>query len=246
MQIHVPLGGGAELVEASFVARPNRFVVEALLDGELVRAHLHDRGRLKDTLIPGARLLLAHKSGPKRTTAFQAVAAYVAEGLSSIDTVLPNRLIELALRNQALAPFSSYTNVRREASHGASRFDFLVTDAANQQCYIEVKSAGLIVQGVALFPDAPTSRGQRHLQELAELAQLGTRVAVIFVAQGKAYEVRIDDDIDPGFGATLSHVARQGVEIYAYSCPLSVQGIALGEAIPVFAGRTSMHTLSSQ
>ena len=98
MQIYVPLGGGAELVEASFVARPNRFVIEALLGGELVRAHLHDRGRLKDTLIPGARLLLAHKSGPKRATAFQAVAAYIGDHLSSIDTVLPNRLIELALR----------------------------------------------------------------------------------------------------------------------------------------------------
>lgn len=237
--VTIPLGGGAELVEASFVARPNRFVVEALLQGELVRAHLHDRGRLKEVLIPGARLLLAHKAGAKRSTAFQAVAAYVGDQLASIDTVLPNRLIEAALRGQVLMPFAGYTTVRREATLGSSRFDFLLTSAAGQRCVIEVKSAGLIVDGVALFPDAPTSRGQRHLRELAELAQEGLRVAAVFVAQGQAQEVRIDDMIDPAFGARLADVAQQGVEVYGYSCPLTPEGIVLGEAIPVFAGRST-------
>lgn len=245
-ELCIPLGGGADLVEASFVARPNRFVVEALLAGELVRAHLHDRGRLKETLVPGARLVLARKSGAKRSTAFQAVAAYVGEGLASIDTVLPNRLVEVALRSQALPPFASYGIVRREATHGASRFDFLLLNDTGQQCYIEVKSAGLIIQGVSLFPDAPTSRGQRHLRELAQLAAKGIRVAVLFVVQGKAHEIRIDDQIDPGFGATLAEVAQQGVEIHAYSCPITLQGIALGRAIPVFASRTSVQSLSTR
>ncbi len=232
--IRVALGGGAELVEASFVSRPNRFVVEAVLDGQLLRAHLHDRGRLKETLIPGARLLLAHKSGAKRSTAFQAVAAYVGEQLTSIDTVLPNRLIEMALRYQALPPFARYTKVKREATLGQSRFDFFLSDELGQDCVIEVKSAGLVMDGLALFPDAPTSRGQRHLRELAELAGQGRRVAAIFVAQGQAKEIRIDTRIDPGFGATLAEVSGQGVEVYGYSCPLSPQGIVLGEEIPVF------------
>jgi sugar fermentation stimulation protein A len=112
--LRVPLGGGGTVVEATFVARPNRFVVEAMLDGQYVRAHLHDRGRLEETLVPGARLLLVHKPGEHRATAFQAVCAYVGDRLASIDTVLPNRLMDLALRIGAVAPFSAKTQVGPE------------------------------------------------------------------------------------------------------------------------------------
>jgi sugar fermentation stimulation protein A len=238
VMVHVPLGGGGELVEATFVARPNRFVVEALLDGALVRAHLHDRGRLKETLIPGARLLLARRAGARRATAFQAVGAYVGEQLASIDTVLPNRLIDCALRAGALAPFAGYTHVRREATVGRSRFDFMLSDAAGRRCIVEVKSAGFVdTSGEALFPDAPTERGRRHLRELAEAAAGGERVAVVFVAQGCAGRVRVNDAIDPAFAQTLAAVAADGVEVYAYSCPLSPAGITLGPCVPVWALR---------
>jgi sugar fermentation stimulation protein A len=230
--ITIPLGRGGAIVEGRFLSRPNRFLVEALVGDQVVQAHLADRGRLRETLVPDARLLLAHQPGPKRATSYQAVAAYVGERLASIDTALPNRLIEAALRAQAIAPFEGYPMVRREAVVGASRFDFLL-EGPSGRCLLEVKSAGLIIAGVALFPDAPTDRGRRHLRELTELVQQGQRCAVLFVAQGNATAVAMHTAIDPRFAEELARAHANGLEVYAYSCPLSPTGIELGQPIPV-------------
>jgi sugar fermentation stimulation protein A len=230
--VMIPLGRGGAIIEGRFLSRPNRFLVEALVDGQVVQAHLADRGRLRETLIADARLLLAHQPGPKRATAYQAVAAYVGERLASIDTTLPNRLIEAALRAQAISPFGEYPHVRREAVVGASRFDFLL-EGPTGRCLLEVKSAGLIIDGVALFPDAPTDRGRRHLRELADLALQGQRCAVLFVAQGSATAVAMHTAIDPRFAEELARAQADGLEVYAYSCPLNPTGIELGQPIPV-------------
>ena len=244
--IHIPLGSGGPLVEAIFQSRPNRFLVLAELDGTIVQAHLADRGRLKDTLVPGARLLLARHAGARRKTAFQAVAAFRAANslaagstilsaatLVSLDTHLPNRLVEAALRAQALPPFQGYVSLRREVTVGGSRFDFQLADGG-RSCIVEVKSAGLVRDQIGLFPDAPTERGRRHVAELAALARAGQRVAVVFVAQGgDARAVQVDTQIDPAFGAALRAAAAAGVEVYAYACPLTHAGIWLGQPIPV-------------
>ncbi|HWQ15966.1 MAG TPA: DNA/RNA nuclease SfsA [Roseiflexaceae bacterium] len=250
--ICVPLGFGGELVEATFLARPNRFLVEARLGDALVEAHLADRGRLTETLVPGARLLLARRPGLGRRTAYQAVAAYrdsvwrersaldaehVPQGagsppLVSLDTHLPNRLILAALRAGALPRFAGYARVRPEVRIGASRFDFLLEGEAGR-CVLEVKSAGHLASDTALFPDAPTGRGLRHLAELAELARGGTRAAVLFAAQGQAHAVAMNTAVDPAFAAGLARAAAAGVEVCAYACPLSRAGIVLGEEVPV-------------
>lgn len=255
--ITVPLGFGRPLVEALFLSRPNRFLIEAELDGAIVFAHLADRGRLKDTLVPGARLLLASHNGIGRKTQFQAVAAWRAvsgqglgvsidswapelrpltpdpgEFLVSLDTHLPNRLIEAALQAGALPPFAGYPNIRREVTVGTSRFDFQLSDGV-YRCTVEVKSAGDVQGGIATFPDAPTERGRRHLEELAVLARAGERAAVVFVAQGAAEAVAMNREVDPHFAATLQRVAAQAVEIYAYACPLSPNGITFGSEIRV-------------
>lgn len=231
--ICVPLGSGAPLVEATFLARPNRFMVEALLDGEIVQAHLADRGRLKETLVPEARLLLARHNGVDRKTAFQAVVAYRGTTLVSLDTHLPNRLIEAALRARALPQFETFSEVRREVKLGASRFDFQLSDGSCR-CTVEVKSAGLVVDGVGLFPDAPTERGRRHLQELGTLVQAGERAAVLFVVQGgDCHAMMVYTAIDPLFDQALRQAAARGVEVYAYACPLTHTGIMLGARVPV-------------
>lgn len=238
--IHVPLGQGGTLVEAQFVARPNRFLVEAMLNGQPVFAHLADRGRLTGTLIPGARLLLASRPGPGRKTNWQAVAAVVPanpeqhqlERLVSLDTVLPNRLVEAALTAAALDPFRTYTQIRREAQRGASRFDFALQHNEHI-CTVEVKSAGHLIGQQALFPDAPTSRGRRHLEELASLVETGERAAVVFIAQGAVSAVVMNQTVDPEFASTLRQVRERGVEVYAYACPFTIAGLELGPAVPV-------------
>lgn len=228
----VPLGRGAPLVEAIFLARPNRFLVEASLAGEVVQAHLADRGRLVETLMPGVRLLLARQDGAGRKTAFQAVAAYRGATLHSLDTHLPNRLVEAALRAGALPQFAAYPRIRREATVAGSRFDFELSGEQGR-CMLEVKSAGLIIDGLGLFPDAPTDRGRRHLCELAALAQAGERTAVLFVAQGAATAVTVHTAIDPAFADALHAAAAAGVEVYAYACPLTPAGIVFGPQVPM-------------
>ncbi len=232
--VRVPLGRGAELVEATFLDRPNRFLVRAVLDGTIVEAHLADRGRLAETLVPHARLVLARASGATRKTQFQAVAAWRSGALASVDTQLPNRLVEAALRARALPPFARYDRVRPEAKRGASRFDFEVSNAALERCTIEVKSVGLEIDGIGLFPDAPTTRGRRHLDELAALARGGEPAAVVFVVpSARARAMRVHTAIDPDFAEGLVTAAAAGVTILAYACPLTLAGIELGPRIPV-------------
>jgi sugar fermentation stimulation protein A len=229
----VPLVGGAPLYDATFVERPNRFIIEArLVTGEPITAHCADRGRLT-WLVPGLSLLVGHKPAADRKTSYQVAAAWSNGAWASLDTHLPNRLIEHALRLGALPQFAAYTTIKREARHGSSRFDFLLADGA-QQCYVEVKSVGQVcAAGAARFPDAPTERGRRHLQELATLAATGVRTAVVFVAQhANATMVTPDRAIDPAFADTLGIVMRAGVEVYAYCCPIERHGIALDRAIP--------------
>lgn len=232
--IRVPLGRGAKLVEGLFVDRPNRFLVRADLDGAVVEAHLADRGRLTETLVPGARIVLARTPGVGRKTQFQAVAAWRAGVLASVDTQLPNRLVHAALMARALEPFAAYDQVRPEFKLGASRFDFLVADTAGARWIIEVKSAGLEIEGVGLFPDAPTTRGLRHLTELAELARSGQPTAVVFVVgSGRARAMRVHHTIDPAFATGLVSAAAAGVHVAAYACPLTLDGIELGPRIPI-------------
>ena len=250
--IVVPLGFGGRLVEATFLARPNRFLVDAQIGSMVVQAHLADRGRLKDTLVPGAQLLLAHRDGAGRKTQYQAVAAlrspepigHIQHGdlahtervatqtLVSLDTHLPNRLILAALRAGALARFAGYACVRPEVTVGRSRFDFLLENP-DERCVLEVKSAADVQDGEALFPDAPTTRGVRHLEELAALVATGARVAVLFVAQGDARAVTMNRLIDPLFATTLGRVAAAGVEVCAVTCRLDRDGLTLGAEIPV-------------
>ncbi len=242
--ITIPLVGAAPLLAATFLARPNRFLVEARLeDGSVVAAHLADRGRLLTKLVPDARLVLGHKPGAGRKTQYQVAGVYLGAELVSLDTHLPNRLIEAALRAGALPPFAAYPHVEREVQVGASRFDFGLAAApptASKRhggaapCIVEVKSVADVVDGIAVFPDAPTTRGRRHLLELAELAETGVRTAVVFVVQrGDGTAVAVNRAIDPDFGLALSEVARRGVELYAYRCPLTLAGIWLGAALPV-------------
>jgi len=242
--ITVPLVGAAPLAAATFLARPNRFLVAARLeDGATVAAHLADRGRLLTKLVPGARLVLGHKPGEGRKTQYQVAGVYVGDQLVSLDTHLPNRLVEAALRAGALPQFAGYPHVEREVQVGASRFDFGLAPAAPTgtkrhggacPCIVEVKSVADVVDTIAVFPDAPTTRGRRHLLELAHLAEAGVRSAVVFVVQrGDGTAVAVNRAIDPDFAVALSEVARRGVELYAYRCPLTLAGIRLGEGLPV-------------
>ena len=236
---------------AEFLERPNRFRIQARLHatGELVAAHCPNPGRLQELLIPhhGVTVYLSRAgngTAPRKTAyTLRLVVHPVDATLISLDTALPNTLVWAALQARQLPPFAALTALQREVSlpeaGGSvhrSRFDFAGVEPAGRRCWIEVKSVSLVEEGVALFPDAVTARGRRHLLELAARVEQGERAAVVFVVQRPdATHVTAHRTADPAFAATLAQVAAAGVELHAWTTTVTLTGAALDRPIPVLS-----------
>jgi sugar fermentation stimulation protein A len=232
---------GAPLVEARFVHRPNRFVVHARVPGRgEVIAHLADPGRLRELLVPGRRMgLRAEAPSPTRTTEWTAllVESVEGDGWVSLNTTVPNRLVDLALRSGSLEEFAGWRYVRREVRFGESRLDFLLENDAGRHLYLEAKSVTLVEDGVALFPDAVTARGARHLEELMRAVEEGHEAAVLFVLQRPdARRIVAARRIDPRFADTLARAQEAGVRVLGRRCSVDWHGIRLGGRVEAGAG----------
>lgn len=232
----VELGG--PLAAARFLRRPNRFVVRCRLQetGEEVRAHLPDPGRLTDLLVSGRPVRLRPEEGRDRKTEWTAVLVQAEAGRwVSVDTTLPNRLVERALRHGALTEVSGWEMERTEVTVGDSRFDFLLREPEGRRLLLEVKSVTLVRDGVGLFPDAVTERGSRHVRELAHATgRDGWTAGVLFVAQrGDVCAVRAAARIDAEFAAALDEARRRGVETWARRCRVTRDRVRLGASVPV-------------
>lgn len=233
--VGIPLAGGGRQCLATFVDRPNRFVaVVQLPDGTHVRAHVADRGRLVETLIPGCTISLVERLGEKRATNWQAAAAQRADGSwASLDTLLPNRLMKALLTAQIPLGLPPYTTVRSEVAVGESRFDFVLDDAT-APIIVEVKSAGRLRDGVGIVPDAPSARAARHVTELAAAATQGRRTALVVVAQGSVDAVAIDGVIDPVLATAVQHAAQAGVQLIGISTQFDRNGLYFQQTVPFF------------
>ena len=227
------------LTQARFLSRPNRFLLKVRLEdtGREVDAHMADPGRLKELLLPGKRLWLRSASNPARKTGWSAVLVESPDGsgLISIDSTLPNRLASEALRKRAVSELSDWELVKNEVKMGRSRFDFLLTRGELERLVLEVKSVTVVEGGVALFPDAVTERGARHVRELAEIAaRPGWEAAVLFVLQRPdAREIRAAEKIDSNFSEALVQAERSGVKILGRRCSVFLDRVELAEAVPV-------------
>ncbi|MDX1566608.1 MAG: DNA/RNA nuclease SfsA, partial [Longimicrobiales bacterium] len=240
---------------ARFLHRPNRFVVHAglvdpegrdrsdvpgLPDGfspdQEVVCHMADPGRLRELLVPERPLLLRYAPAPHRKTSWSLVLveAPAGNGWVSVDTALPNRLIHEALQQGALDELQGWTLERREFSHGSSRLDFLLTDGGERNLALEVKSVTLVEGREALFPDAVTARGARHMEELTELTlRPDWEAAVLFVLQrDDAQSIRAARSIDPTFAEALEEARNAGVRILGRRCHVSPRRVILGESVP--------------
>ncbi len=225
----------ANLIPATFVKRDNRFRVTVRVEGHPVWAHLPNSGRLRELLVPGRRVLLAAAQAPGRLTPDDLLMVDLDGTLVSIDARMPSRLLYEALRTGRLEEFAGYAEVRREVTYGQSRLDLALEGGPDGgRCFIEAKSVTLVKDGVALFPDAPTQRGRRHLGELARARTEGHRAAVVFVVQrGDAISFSPHDEADPAFGQALREAAQAGVEVYAYKCRVSEGEVTLDAPLPV-------------
>ncbi|MBI4497487.1 MAG: DNA/RNA nuclease SfsA [Chloroflexi bacterium] len=218
---------------ASFLRRLSRFSALVLLDGCETLVHVPNSGRMRELLTPGRPCLLAVHPGPGRKTAHDLLMVDVEGRWVGVDARLPSRLVAEALAWGAFPPFRDYPGVRREVRYGASRLDFLLVGSATR-CLVEVKNVNRVLGTRAVFPDAPTVRGVRHLQELMAARRSGDQAAVVFIIQRDDAEALSPDEAnDPRFSRTLGQAAAAGVALHAWRYRLGPEAITLDQAVPV-------------
>ncbi len=215
------------------MARDNRFRATVDVAGRLTPVHVPNSGRMRELLVPGAEVRLAPAAAPGRRTAFDLALVRGPGGWVSVDARLPPRLLAEWLRSGGGGVLAGWLPLDAEVALGDSRID-LVLGRGDDRCWVETKSVTLVREGVALFPDAPTERGRRHLSALAALAKSGRRAAVVFVAQrADATRFRPNDETDPAFGAALRDARQRGVMVVCCACRVGEESIAVIGEIPV-------------
>ncbi len=206
---------------AIFISRPNRFIAVVELEGEKVIAHVKNTGRCRELLVPGATVFLDEPQGGERKTKYDLIAVekICEDGrkiIINMDSQAPNEAAFEFLLAGKLFPDS--TMIRREFTVGKSRFDFRI-DESEKTTFLEVKGVTLESNGVASFPDAPTERGIKHIEELITLREQGFGAAILFIIQMKGIAKFCPNDLTHrAFGDALRRAEASGVEIFAYDC----------------------------
>ena len=222
----------AHVRPAVFQARPNRFVARVLLDGKEETVHVKNTGRCRELLVPGARVYLAEGDNPARKTRYDLVAVEKGELLVNLDSQAPNKVFAQWAQAGGFRP--GLTLLRPETTWGNSRFDFYWEDAAGQRGFVEVKGVTLEEEGHVRFPDAPTLRGVKHLEELVRARAEGYEAAVCFVVQMEGMvDFAPNDATHPAFGAALRRAAAAGVTVLAMECAVTPGSLAIRRPIPV-------------
>jgi sugar fermentation stimulation protein A len=225
------------LIPGRFLARDNRFRVTVDVGGQPVAAHLPNSGRLGELLLPDRPVLLIERLAVWRKTRYDLALVELDGQWVSVDSRLPNDLVEEALHAGRLSALAGHATVRREVTFGRSRFDLLLEAPGTPPFLVEVKSVTLVIGGLACFPDAVTLRGRRHVEELAAAVEVGYRAAVVFVVQrNDVVGFRPHDESDPGFARALRQAAESGVEVYAYACRVQPARIEIDRPLTVHLG----------
>ncbi|MEB3701842.1 Sugar fermentation stimulation protein A [Candidatus Bealeia paramacronuclearis] len=216
--------------------RYKRFLADVLLDsGEEVIAHCVNTGAMLGIKDPGTPVYLSYAPSPNRKLSYTWEMAEVEGTLVGANTARPNFLVGEALLQKQLIPFQSYSNIKREAKiNDKTRLDFLLKEEGLPDCYVEVKNVHYKKEGLALFPDSVTIRGAKHMDELLELKSQGFQCAVLYVVQrADCKGFGLASEIDPNYAKSTLKAHSDGVEIFAYSCQLTPNGITLAHILPL-------------
>jgi len=220
------------------VNRPNRFIATVEVNETIEKAHVKNTGRLGELLREGEQIYLEDHSGnmKKRKLKYSLIAVKKGEQLVNIDSQAPNRVVKEGLMcgEIVLPGMEKLSVVKGEYRYGESRLDFYVEDIKGKKGLVEVKGVTLEAGGTALFPDAPTERGVRHIGELIKASKEGYAVYVIFVIKMKNISnFRPNDKTHPEFGDALRAAYRKGVEILAYDCVVEADSLIVDEPVDV-------------
>ena len=221
------------IVSARFLARPNRFIADVEVDGGEEVAHVKNTGRCKELLIPGATVYLQDwgEEHTGRKTRYDLIAVEKGSLLVNMDSQAPNKVfLEWAIKGNFIP---GLTYLKPEAKWGNSRFDFY-WEAGERRGFIEVKGVTLEHDGLVRFPDAPTERGVKHLEELILAKEEGYETAICFVIQMEGMRLfSPNDETHPEFGTALRKAAAAGVSIIAVECAVALDTLRITKNIPV-------------
>lgn len=224
------------ITKGIFLKRPNRFIAQVEIDGKLHTVHVKNTGRCKEILKENTTVYLTRSDNPKRKTEYDLVVAEKHRDnqhsmLINIDSQIPNDVAEELLKNGKI--FSPDAVIKREVKQGNSRFDFYIEDKG-KKAFLEVKGVTQETNTVALFPDAPTERGLKHIEELISLKKAGFDAYILFVIQMKEISfMKPNDHTHKAFGDALRKAEKEGVKILAFDCIVTPDSIVADKEIPV-------------
>jgi len=219
------------IVSGRFIDRPNRFIAHVEIGGQVQVVHVKNTGRCKELLMPGVAVYLEGSSDPKRKTAWDLIAVEKGDRLINMDSQAPNRVFGEWAREGNFLP--DVTLVRPEQRYRVSRFDFYI-EAGGKRHFVEVKGVTLEEDGIVRFPDAPTERGVKHLEELIRAREDGYESWVCFVIQMSGVtRFEPNDRTHPQFGEALRRAARAGVHVLALECDVERDRLTIRGRIPI-------------
>lgn len=225
------------LIRGRLIKRYKRFLADIRLDtGETVTAHCPNSGRMTGCAEPGRRVYLSRHDTPRRKLKYTWELIDMPGTLVGVNTLVPNRLVAAAIRAAQVPSLAGYDHITPEvrvSSH--TRLDLQLRGGTHRRdCYIEVKNCTLVEGGVAMFPDAVTTRGVKHLHALKRLVAQGHRGGIFYLIQ------RMDAQgfspawhIDPAYGEAFQVAIEGGVEVFAYDVCIDLEGISLGRRVPI-------------
>ena len=226
----------SNIVQGRFLSRPNRFIAKVMISGAEETVHVKNTGRCRELLVSGADVWLEMSDNTARKTKYDLVSVEKKRsGMSplmiNMDSQMPNAAVEEWLGKSGI--FSDKAVIEREKTYGDSRFDFRITEEGKVS-YLEVKGVTLEKDGTALFPDAPTERGVKHLGELVKCREAGFGAYLVFVIQMKGIKAfSPNDETHRAFGDALRNAIDKGVKCIAVDCIVTPDSMTIDKEIPI-------------
>ena len=217
------------IISGKFIERPNRFIAKVNVNGTIETVHVKNTGRCRELLVPDANVYLEYWDSPSRKTSYDLIAVHKSDRLVNMDSQAPNKVAAEYLPKL----FPNYTTLKAEVTHKNSRFDFYL-ETPVEKWFIEVKGVTLEDDGVARFPDAPTERGIKHVEELIQCLDEGYHTMVLFIIKMKGiHHFEPNEKTHPAFGDALRRAQSAGVRIHAVDCIVTANSLTADNEIDV-------------
>lgn len=221
------------MIEAVFINRPNRFIANVLIDGKMEKVHVKNTGRCKEILQEGTTVFLEKSKNPNRKTKYSLISAYKDKMLINIDSQVPNDVVYSSINSNKIPELKNVELLKKEVRYQNSRFD-LYYEKGEEKGFIEVKGVTLETNGTAMFPDAPTTRGTKHILELIQSLKEGYNSYIFFLIQMADIQYfKPNYLMDKDFSKALVLAKKEGVNVLAYNSIVTEDEIYLDEKVQV-------------